>query len=141
MSQTFSGVKASLKLNGVKVAFVGSINVTQENTLTAVDVLDQVEVAELAETGHQVSFTCNIFKVDQNSALSLGFDYTDLTSLLTQPEMVMEIYDRINDKVQYSITGVKWEGGSGSVDARGLWQGSWNFKGRIGGAAAGNGSL
>lgn len=141
MSQTFSGPRASLKLNGTKVAFVGSIQVTQENTLTEVDVIDQLETAELAETGHKVSFTCNLFKVDQNSAQILGFDFANLTDLLTQPELTMEIYDRVEDKVQYSIAGVKWEGGSGSVDARGLWQGTWNFKGRIGGAAAGNGSL
>jgi len=88
MSKVFTGAKGALKLNGVKVAFVGSVTINEENTLTAIDVMDQLEVAEHAETGHVVGFSCNLF--------------------------------------------VKWEGGSGSVDARGVWQGSWNFKGRIG---------
>ena len=38
MAQVFTGARASLKLNGVKVAFVGSVNVTQENSLTDIDV-------------------------------------------------------------------------------------------------------
>jgi len=132
MSTVFSGAKASLKINGVKVAFVGSISITQENTMTPIDVLDQLDIAEFAETGHTVSMTCNLFKVDANSAKALGLDPDNLDDLLTQGELVAEIYDRINDKVQYTITGVKFQGGSGSVDARGVWQGTWNFVGKRG---------
>lgn len=132
MSKVFTGPKASLKLNGVKVAFVGSVNITEENTLTDIDVLDQLEVAEHAETAHKVSFTCNLFKIDGNSAQSLGLSPTQIRDILTQPELTMEVYNSVDDRVEYTISGVKWEGGSGSVDARGVWQGTWNFKGRIG---------
>jgi hypothetical protein len=132
MSQVFTGSKASLKLNGQKVAFVGSLNINQENTLTAIDVLDQLEVAEHAETGHVCSFSCNVFKVDANAASALGFDPLNLDDILSQAEMTMEVFDRAGKKVQYTMSGVKFEGGSGSVDARGVWQGSWNFKGRRG---------
>lgn len=132
MSKTLTGSKASLKLQGQKVAFIGSLNINQENTLTDIDVLDQLEVAEHAETGHKVSFSCNLFKVDENSAESLGLDPANLDDILRQGEMTMEVYNRIGDKVEYTMSGVKWEGGSGSVDARGVWQGTWNFKGRRG---------
>lgn len=132
MSQVFSGSKASLKLNGQKIAFVGSVNITQENTLTAIDVLDQLEVAELAETAHICSFTCNLFKIDANAASQFGLDPANIDDILTQPELTMEVYDRIGDKSQYIMSGVKWEGGSGSVDARGVWNGSWSFKGKRG---------
>lgn len=132
MSQVFTGSKASLKLNGVKVAFVASININHENQLTDIDVLDQLEVAELAETGHKVSFSCNLFKVDQNAAELLGLDPANLDDILSQPELTMEVYDRIEDVVRYTVSGVKWEGGTGAVDARGVWNGTWNFKGRIG---------
>jgi hypothetical protein len=132
MSKVFTGSKASLKLNGAKVAFVGSVNINHENTLTDIDVLDQLDVAEHAETGHKVSFTCNLFKVDENAASLLGLDPANLDDILSQPELTMEVFDRVGDKVQYTMSGVKWEGGSGSVDARGVWQGVWNFKGRRG---------
>jgi len=132
MSRVLTGSKASVKLNGVKVAFASGVNINQENTLTDIDVLDQLEVAELAETGHKVSFTVNLFKIDENAAANFGLDPANLDDLLTQPELTMEVYNRIADKVEYTMTGVKFEGGSGSVDARGVWQGTWNFKGRRG---------
>jgi hypothetical protein len=74
----------------------------------------------------------NLFKVDENSAQLLGLSPQNIRDILTQPELTMEVYDSIGDKVQYEVSGVKFEGGSGSLDARGVWQGVWNFKGRIG---------
>lgn len=132
MSRTFTGSKGALKLNGTKVAWVGSITVTEDNTLTDIDVLDQLEVAEHAETAHKCSFSINKFKVDDNNASDYGFGPSDIREILTQAEMTMEIYNSVGDKVEYSMSGVKWEGGSGSMDARGVWNGTWNFKGRIG---------
>lgn len=132
MSQVLTGSKASLKLDGQKVAFIGSLNITHENTLTDIDVLDQLEVAEHAETGHKVSFTCNLFKVDANAASALGLDPDNLDDILSQGEKTMEVYNRVGDKVEYTMSGVKWEGGTGSIDARGVWNGTWNFKGRRG---------
>ena len=132
MSKVFSGSKGSVKLNGIKVAFVGSVNINEENTLTPIDVLDALEVAEHAETGHVVSFTCNLFKIDGNSAKQLGLSPDNLRDILTQGEMSFELYNSIDDRVEYVMSGVKWEGGSGSVDARGVYQGTWNFRGRIG---------
>lgn len=128
MSQVFTGSKGSLKINGQKVAFIGGINITQENTLTAIDVLDQLQVAEHAETAHIVSFTATLFKVDANSAISLGLDFQNISDILTQPESAMEVYDSIEDIVQYGMSGVKFEGGSGSLNARGVWEGNWSFK-------------
>ena len=93
MSEVFTGSKASLKLNGVKVAFIGGINITEENTLTDIDVIDQLEVAEHAETGHKVSFSCNLFKVAANSAQSLGLSPSNLRDQLSQGELTMEVYN------------------------------------------------
>lgn len=132
MSKVLTGSKAALKLNGVKIAFVGSVNIDEENTLTDIDVLDQLEVAELAETAHKVSFSCNLFKIDGNSVSQLGIQPDNIRDILTQPELTFEVYNSIDDRVEYTISGVKWAGGSGSMDARGVWNGSWNFRGRIG---------
>lgn len=132
MSKVLTGSKAALKLNGVKVAFVGSVTINEDNTLTDIDVLDQLEVGELAETAHKVSFTCNLFKIDGNSVSQLGIRADNIRDILTQGEMTMELYNSVEDRVEYTISGVKWQGGSGTLDARGVWQGSWNFKGRIG---------
>lgn len=132
MSKVLTGSKAALKMNGVKVAFVGSVTINEEDTLTDIDVLDQLEVAEHAETAHKVSFTCNLFKIDGNSVSQLGLRPDAIRDILTQPELTMELYNSVEDRVEYTISGVKFEGGSGTLDARGVWQGTWNFKGRIG---------
>jgi hypothetical protein len=132
MSKVLTGSKGSIKINGTKIAYVGGVNITEDNALTDVDVLDQLEVAELAETGHKVNFSCNLFKIDGNSTTQLGISPTNLQDILTQPELTFEMYNSVDQRVEYTITGVKWGGGSGSMDARGVWQGTWNFKGRIG---------
>lgn len=132
MSKIFTGSKAALKLNGIKVAFVGSVTINEDNTLTDVDVLDQLDVAEHAETAHKVSFTCNLFKIDGNSASQLGIRPDNIKDILTQPELTMELFNSVDNRIEYTISGVKFEGGSGTVDARGVWQGTWNFKGKIG---------
>lgn len=132
MSKVLTGSKAALKINGVKVGYVGGVNIDETNELTDIDVLDQLEVAELAETAHKVSFSCNMFKIDGNATTQLGIAPGQIKDILTQPELTMELYNSVDDRVEYTISGVKWAGGSGSVDARGVWQGTWNFKGRIG---------
>lgn len=132
MSQTLTGSKASVKLNGTKIAFASGVNITHENTLTDIDVLDQPEVAEHAETGHKCSFSVNLFKIDGNAAADFGLDPADINEILSQGELTMEIYNRIDGRVEYTMTGVKFEGGTGTLDARGVWQGTWNFRGRRG---------
>jgi len=129
MSKVLTGVKASLKINGVKVAYVGSVNIDHSNQLTRIDVLDQVTSAELAETGHVASFSVNLFRIDETKASALGLDPRNIDDIITQPELTMEVYNRVTDTVEYEMTGVKFAGGSGSVDARGVWNGSWNFEG------------
>lgn len=132
MSRVLSGSKAALKLNGKKVGYVGSVNITENNALTPIDVIDQLEVAEHAETGHTVSFSCNLFKISQNSVSALGIRADNIRDILTQGELTMELYNSVTEQVEYTISGVKFEGGSGSLDARGVWNGTWNFQGRIG---------
>lgn len=132
MSKVLTGSKSALKINGQKIGYCGGINIDENNELTDIDVLDQLEVAEHAETAHKVGFSCTMFKIDGNSTVQLGISPANIRDILSQPELVMEVYNQTEDKVEYTISGVKWGGGSGSVDARGVWNGNWNFKGRIG---------
>lgn len=132
MSKVLTGSRAQLKINGAVVAYVAGVQVQEENTLTPIDVLDQLEVAELAETAHTVSMTCTMFKIDGNAAIQLGYRPENLRAILSQPELTVEIYNSVDDRVEYTISGVKLESMSGSVDARGVWSGSWSFRGRIG---------
>lgn len=151
MSRIFTGAKAQVKINGGVVGFASGVNVTQEDTLTEVGILGQLDAADLAETGHKVSFTLNIFKAFssdadgnpnsaaiQNTAAELGIlsgsiTTESLTADRNRAEITVEIVDSSNgDAIIYKMVGCKCEGGSGQVDSNGLWQGSWNFKARRG---------
>lgn len=143
----FTGSKGSLKMNGVKIGFIGGITGNIENTLTEVDVIDQLEVGEFAETGHKATFSCTYFKVDANAAAALGWETGNLRDLLAQPEMTAEVFDAVGDtavyndpksrptpspKTQISFSGVKWGGGSFSLNARGVYEGTFNFSAKTG---------
>jgi hypothetical protein len=136
MSQVLTGSKAILRINGTPVAFVGGLNINQENTLTDIDVIGQLEVAEHAETGHKVNFSVNYFKVVNpaiaGTAQQIGIEQALLSGMRNQAEALVEVVDDTTGQVIYTLEGVKFEGGSGSVNARDVWQGTWNFKARYG---------
>jgi hypothetical protein len=135
MAQIITGAKAIVKIGIDAIAFASGVNVTQENTLADVDVLGQLEVADLAETGHRVSFSVNYFKITDpekaNNAVRVGIENAILSNMRNQAEFEVTIVDD-SGAIIYRMTGCKFEGGSGSVDARGLWQGTWNFRARKG---------
>lgn len=151
MSQVFTGARGRVKIGGKLVGYVGGVNVTIENTLTDVDVMGQLEVADLAETGHKCNFSINVFKAlsnasinspaalgetaPNNSAKKVGIDSSDAGTVLplrTQAYFNVEIEDDESGAVIFYLVNCKWEGGTGQVDARGLWQGTWNFRAQKG---------
>lgn len=133
MSEALTGSKAELKINGTTVAFLSGVSVDIANTLTDINVLGQLEAAELAETGHTASATVNVYKVNGNAVRDVfGNDVGDLQAILRQGEATLEIYNNVDDRVETVINRVKWESGNGTMDARGVWTGSWNLRGITG---------
>ncbi|RLG44953.1 MAG: hypothetical protein DRN81_03205 [Thermoproteota archaeon] len=132
MSQVFTGAKAIVKINGLPLAFVGAISITHENRLEETPQLDSLEVAEYGEIGHRCSFVVNMFKIEGNTANDYGWDPVDYKTILTQPESLWYILDETTGDIVYEMSGVKFGGGSGSLDPRGVWLGTWNFKARRG---------
>ena len=132
MAQVFTGAKAIIRLDNFPLAFVSAITINHENRLEEIPQLDDLLVAEYAENGHRCSFSISIFKVNDNSAASLGLDPLNFKDILTQPELIVEVVDADTGVPVYTMTGVKFQGGQGSVDARGVWIGNWNFVARRG---------
>lgn len=130
MSRVFTGAKAIIKINSEPVAWVSSINVTIENRLEEIPQIDDLLVAEYAENGHRASATISSFKTVTNTIESLGLDPRDYKNILILPELVIEIFNSDTEIIAASLEGVKFEGGSGQLDARGVWQGTWRFKAR-----------
>lgn len=142
MAQVITGAKGKVVINTANgpqtVGFVGGINANIEYTLTDVDVMGRLDVFELAETGHKVNFSVNYFKpTGGETAQTLGFDLSGngqgIAPMLAQTPFNVEILDTSNNDASIMLLeNCKFEGGSGQVDARGLWNGTWNFRAQRG---------
>lgn len=129
VTQSKSGSRLAINIAGFgPVAFSSSFSINIDNTLQDIDVLDQLDVAEFAETAHKVSGSINRFKIDDDAANQLNIDPSNLDSLFSRGDLSIDIIDRISGNAVSSLIGVKFSGGSGSVDARGVWTGAWQFK-------------
>lgn len=155
MALVITGAKAIVKISGETLAFVTGVSVNQENRLEEIAELDKLEVAEYAENGHRCSITVNTIKLAgdanlggtaiSNIAQSISQDFADdLRKILLQPEMIIEVVETVpvldgqgnivdfTENAIYIGYGAKFEGGTGQLDARGVWQGNWTFKCRRG---------
>ncbi len=128
MSQTSTGARIVFRVNGQKVAFANSLNYTVAHAHQPVDVLDQLEPAEYAETGYTVNFSATQFRVSNQSAMALGLR-PRLQDILTQPDLTAELVDRITGATLMLIQRVKCTQEDFNVDARSLGQTTLSFVG------------
>ena len=128
MSVTSTGARVVFRVNGAKVAFANAVNYTVAHAHQPVDVLDQLEPAEYAETGYTVNFTATLFRVAGQSPISAGLR-PKLQDILTQPELQAELIDRITGATLFLIERVKCTQEDFNVDARALGQLTLNFVG------------
>lgn len=128
MSVTSTGARVVFRVGGTKVAFAQALNYSVAHAHQPVDVLDQLEPVEYAETGYTVNFTVNMFRVAGQSAISLGLR-PKLQDILTQPELTAELIDRVNGATLMLIERVKCTQEDMNIDARALGQVSLSFVG------------
>ena len=128
MSQSSTGARVVFRVGGTKVAFANSINYTVAHALQPVDVLDQLDPKEYAETGYTVNFTCTMFRVSNQDAISLGLR-PKLQDILSQPEITAEMIDRVTGATLMLIERVKCSQEDMTIDARSLGQLTLNFVG------------
>ena len=128
MSQTSTGARVVFRVNGTKIAFANAISYTVAHAHQPVDVLDELEPAEYAETGYTVNFTATLFRVSNQDAISLGLR-PKLQNILTQPELTAELIDRITGASLFLIERVKCTQEDLNIDARNLGQLTLSFVG------------
>jgi hypothetical protein len=126
MSQTSTGARVVFKVSGQKVAFANAMNYSVAHGHQPVDVLDQLAPAEYAEVSYTVNFTCTMFRVAGQSAISLGLR-PKLQDILTQPELSAELIDRVNGQTLMRLERVKCTQEDMNIDARSLGQVTLSF--------------
>ena len=128
MSVSSTGARVVFRVNGTKIAFAQALNYSVAHAHQPVDVLDQLDPVEYAETGYTVNFTVNMFRVAGQSAIALGLR-PKLQDILTQPELTAELVDRVNGATLMLIERVKCTQEDMNIDARALGQVTLSFVG------------
>ncbi len=132
MAKILTGSKAQIRINGKVVGFASNVSIDYEYALHNVDILGQLEVGDLAETGHTAKATCDHFMIVDASmastAIEFGFEQAILNDMKNQSSFDIEVFDNTDTNViQMKLLGCKFGGGSGRMGARGIWEGSWSF--------------
>ena len=128
MSETSTGARVVFRVDGKKIAFANALNYTVTHAHQPVDVLDQLEPAEYAETGYTVNFTATLFRVSAKDPISLGLR-PKLQDILRQPELQAELIDRVTGATLFLMERVKCTQEDLSIDARNLGQLTLSFVG------------
>jgi hypothetical protein len=136
MSQVMTGAKAIFRINGTQIAYASSVTFNENIQLEEVNTLDRIDVVEYAEVGYRVDLSCQTFRVAEQSVKQLGI-MSKLNQILSQGEMTAEVIDRTTGAIILLMEGVKLESRQTSVDARGIMNETWNFKGRVSSDEAG----
>lgn len=128
MSNVLSGARAIFKISNQQIAYAGSCSFNINHAHQPIDVLDSLAPKEYTETGYTVDFSCNVFRVANQSSVNLGIR-PRLEEILTQPELTCEIVDNKSGATILNIIGVKMISCSGNFDARGVCSENWSFVG------------
>jgi len=125
--RTFTGARARFSINGVKVGYARSVNVSEEIEYQPVEVLDNIEVEEFCPVAYRVTFTCSLFRIIGETLKSQGwFPSTGtnteehLSNILTTGELSAQIEDTKTGKVYATIEQVKVASHNWTVDARSI---------------------
>ena len=105
----FTGARASLTLDGVKVYYCTNVSYSEEVEQLPVEVLDQYEVAEHVALAYRVTFSAQMVRlVNQPIKNRAGTKiFPTLESIMDAPEMTATIIDRKSQVLLANITGVK----------------------------------
>lgn len=126
MSVTSTGARVVFRVNGSKIAFANAMSYSEQHNHAPVDVLDQLEPAEYAETGYVVNFTATMFRVNNQSAKDIGLQPA-LQNILTQPELTAELVDSLSGETIALLERVKLTQHDFNIDARSLGQSTLSF--------------
>jgi hypothetical protein len=117
-NMVLTGARAIFKINGSKVAVATGCDFSSNIGYEEIQVLDQLEVFEFAEVRYRASFSATLVKIIGQDPTSLGwFPHIDLMSILTQPELVCEIWDSVSGLLVGVGEGIKPEGNSFNISA------------------------
>jgi len=118
---------------GVKVTF--SANTFKAINVTQATVENPIEGVPEGTTVYSDTNSAGFLGIDKSyRASATGVAPASVGNMRAQNYFDVQIVDDQNESkpVVFMLKDCKFEGGSGQMDARGIWQGTWNFKAKAG---------
>ena len=138
-ANVITGGRARVIIKGNTVGYISGVNVNVDESTVDIEVLDEVTKKEFAHVRHDVDFSINYFRVNnkskkvENTLESLELSTNSAPDILKRATFDCEFIDvegKGGTGPIVKLLDCAFQGGSGSVDARGVWSGSMNFKAR-----------
>lgn len=117
-----TGARARFSINGTKVMYATSVDMSEDIEQSPIEVLDQLEVAEHVATAYRVSLSAQFVRVITNPIKNRDgiVIFPKLADIISHPEMTAVLEDRITGTVLATIQRVKPARYRQSVGARGI---------------------
>lgn len=123
----FTGARARFSIEGKKVGYARTVNVTEEIQYDPVEVLDNIEVEEHVPIAYRVTFTAGMFRIIGETIKSLGFFPNvggnvneHLENILVSGDLVATVEDTATGKTFATLEQVKVASHNWTIDARGV---------------------
>lgn len=128
-TKVVTGSRVKFIIDDVTIAYASNVSWNENIAYEPINVLDQLDVKEHAETGYTVDLQCQNFRVADNSVKQLNI-MSSFNDILTQGEMNATVVDKKTNLTLLNMTGVKLQARQTTVDARGVMTETWSFVGR-----------
>jgi len=123
----FTGARARLLVNGVKVGYARNCNGNEQIQMEPVEALDNIQVEENVPTRYRVSFSMGFVRVVRTSLKSLGWfpalgssPEEHLTNVITQGLLTVTIEDNQTGAVIMTLEQSQITSRNFTVDATGI---------------------
>ena len=123
----FTGARARLLIEGVKVGWATNVAVSEEITYEAVEVLDNIQVQEHVPTAYRVTLTASRVRIVGKTLKSQGWfpsiganAETHLSNILTSGDLAVTIEDNETGAILAQFEQVKVASHNWTVNARGI---------------------
>lgn len=125
--RVFTGARARLLINGVKVGYARNCNGREEIQYEPIDVMDNIETEEYVPTRYRVSFSMSRVRIVKETLKSLGHfpavgnnPQQHLANILTSGELTVSIEDNKTGAVIMTLIGARATSKNFSIDAAGV---------------------
>lgn len=125
--RVFTGSRARLLINGVKVGYASNCSGREEITYEPIKVLDNIQVQEHVPTAYTVSFSAGMVRIIGETVKSLGYFPTlganasdHLSNILTNGTLTVTIEDNQTGSIFMTLEQARATNNNFTIDAQGV---------------------